>query len=57
MKNMNEKAIAKYILKKSGEIKGHLTFSRKKVEEEKRLKRLRRRIINKTVLLPPYEYM
>lgn len=47
MKDMNEKDIAKYNLKKSDVIKGHLTFPRKKVEEEKGIKRLRRIIINK----------
>lgn len=54
---MNEKDIVKFNLKKSDVIKGHLIFPRKKVEEEKGIKRLRRRIINKTVLLPPCEYM
>lgn len=54
---MNEKDIAKFNLKKSDMIKDHLTVSRKKVVEEKGTKRLRRRIINKTVLPPPCEYM
>lgn len=57
MKDMNEKDIVKYNLKKSDMIKGQLTFPRKEVEEEKGIKSLRRRIINKTVLPPPCEYL
>lgn len=55
LKDVNEKDVAKYNLKKSDGIKGHLTFPRKQVKEEdgkyeKGVKRLRRKIIQRTVL-------